>query len=235
GGDGGVECGVRVAAAAETDGGAWVGTKGRCVAASGVGDQIDRLMRFIFDLAGKVRRKTFPAAVVASGLADPVFNKGDDPIATINKMISFLSTVVSSCFPSTNNQLRNSSNLRQHAIINDGRVNVQPYQGRTNSYATGTFGSRVNTTGMGKVLSEEELEFIADPGIPELPVTQSVITQNAAYQADDLTGCLRLRCDDEMQYSVHSNYVEHPENEITSDSNIIPYSQYLIESQNPVV
>ncbi|GKF38214.1 hypothetical protein Tco_0118275 [Tanacetum coccineum] len=39
----------------------------------------------------------------------------------------------------------------------------------------------------------------------------------------------------EMQYSVHSDYVEHPENEITSDSNIIPYSQYLIELQNLVV
>ncbi|GKD32385.1 hypothetical protein Tco_1247894 [Tanacetum coccineum] len=28
--------------------------------------------------------------------------------------------------------------------------------------------------------------MIADPGIPEGPVTQSVITHNAAYQADDL-------------------------------------------------
>ncbi|GKG37671.1 hypothetical protein Tco_0456894, partial [Tanacetum coccineum] len=39
----------------------------------------------------------------------------------------------------------------------------------------------------------------------------------------------------EIQYSVHSDHVEHPENEITSDINIILYSQYLIESQNPVV
>nr|GEV08417.1 hypothetical protein [Tanacetum cinerariifolium] len=37
-----------------------------------------------------------------------------------------------------------------------------------------------------KVLNEEELEFLADPGIAEGPVTQSVITHNAAYQADDL-------------------------------------------------
>ncbi|GKG62644.1 hypothetical protein Tco_0634417, partial [Tanacetum coccineum] len=37
--------------------------------------------------------------------------------------------------------------------------------------------------GMGKVLSEEELEFLADLGILEGPVTQSVITQHAAYQA----------------------------------------------------
>ncbi|GJS15291.1 hypothetical protein Tco_0409763 [Tanacetum coccineum] len=34
--------------------------------------------------------------------------------------------------------------------------------------------------------NEEEWEFLADPGIVEGPTTQSVITHNAAYQADDL-------------------------------------------------
>ncbi|GKB88775.1 hypothetical protein Tco_0961047 [Tanacetum coccineum] len=34
--------------------------------------------------------------------------------------------------------------------------------------------------------NEEELEFLADPGVAEGPVTQSIITHNAAYQADDL-------------------------------------------------
>nr|GEV97267.1 hypothetical protein [Tanacetum cinerariifolium] len=37
-----------------------------------------------------------------------------------------------------------------------------------------------------KVLNEEELEFLADPGVTEGPVTQTIITHNAAYQADDL-------------------------------------------------
>ncbi|GJZ44468.1 retrovirus-related pol polyprotein from transposon TNT 1-94 [Tanacetum coccineum] len=44
----------------------------------------------------------------------------------------------------------------------------------------------VEAQGNGKVLTEEELKFLADPGIAEGPVTQSVITHNAAYQADDL-------------------------------------------------
>nr|GEZ81937.1 hypothetical protein [Tanacetum cinerariifolium] len=44
----------------------------------------------------------------------------------------------------------------------------------------------VKSQGNGKVLTEEELEFLADPGIREGPVSQSVITQNATYQADDL-------------------------------------------------
>nr|GEU53217.1 hypothetical protein [Tanacetum cinerariifolium] len=38
----------------------------------------------------------------------------------------------------------------------------------------------------GQILHEDELDFLADPGIPEGQATQTVITQHAAYQADDL-------------------------------------------------
>ncbi|GJW74734.1 hypothetical protein Tco_0134104, partial [Tanacetum coccineum] len=135
------------------------------------------------------------------------YTQGDDPIDAINKMMSFLSTVVTSFFPSTNNQLRNSSNPRQKEAIHDGRVIVQPLHGRQNSYATreGHMARQypnpkkkmdatwfrekvllVEAQGNGKVLTEEELEFLADPGIAKGQVTQSVITHNAAYQADDL-------------------------------------------------
>nr|GEZ45861.1 hypothetical protein [Tanacetum cinerariifolium] len=44
----------------------------------------------------------------------------------------------------------------------------------------------VDAQGNGKVLTEEELEFLADLGIAEGLVTQLVITYNAAYQVDDL-------------------------------------------------
>ncbi|GJU57599.1 retrovirus-related pol polyprotein from transposon TNT 1-94 [Tanacetum coccineum] len=78
--------------------------------------------------------------------APPVFKQGDDHIDAINKMISFLSTVVTSRFPTTNNELRNSSNPRQQATIHDERVTVQPLQGRPNSYVAGTSGTRANTS-----------------------------------------------------------------------------------------
>ncbi|GKA81183.1 retrovirus-related pol polyprotein from transposon TNT 1-94 [Tanacetum coccineum] len=65
-------------------------------------------------------------------------NKGDDPIDAINHMMSFLTTVVTSRYPTTNNRLRNLSNPRQQATINDGRVTIQPVQGRQISYAVGT-------------------------------------------------------------------------------------------------
>ncbi|GKC84643.1 hypothetical protein Tco_1140360, partial [Tanacetum coccineum] len=97
----------------------------------------------------------------------------------------------------------------------------------------------VKAQGNGKVLTEEELEFLADSGIAEGPVTHSIITHNAAYQADDLDA-YDSDCDEisiakavlmanflqEMPYSKPSHFVEHSENEIHSDSNIIPYSQY---------
>ncbi|GKA03042.1 hypothetical protein Tco_0675823 [Tanacetum coccineum] len=38
----------------------------------------------------------------------------------------------------------------------------------------------------GQILHEEELAFLADPGTAEGQATQTVITYNAAYQADDL-------------------------------------------------
>ncbi|GKF77983.1 hypothetical protein Tco_0230453, partial [Tanacetum coccineum] len=37
-----------------------------------------------------------------------------------------------------------------------------------------------------QILHEDELAFLADPGIPEAQATHTVITHNAAYQADDL-------------------------------------------------
>ncbi|GKA89053.1 hypothetical protein Tco_0810865 [Tanacetum coccineum] len=194
-----------------------------------------------------------------------VFQKDDDPIDAINHMMSFLTAVVTSRYPTTNNQVRNSSNPRQQATINDGRITLQPVQGRQISFAS--------AQSNGQVLHEEELAFLADPGIAEGQATQTVITHNAAYQADDLDA-YDSDCDElnttkvalmpnlshygsDALAEVHnhdnvnnnminqvvqarssseqSNVVNHSETEISSDSNIIPYSQYVIESQQAAV
>nr|GFC99208.1 hypothetical protein [Tanacetum cinerariifolium]GFC99271.1 hypothetical protein [Tanacetum cinerariifolium] len=47
-------------------------------------------------------------------------------------------------------------------------------------------GLLVQSQANGHVLQEEELEFLADPGTQESSSNQIVITNNAAYQADDL-------------------------------------------------
>ncbi|GJT00671.1 retrovirus-related pol polyprotein from transposon TNT 1-94 [Tanacetum coccineum] len=168
------------------------------------------------------------------GLTVPVFKQGNDPIDTINHMMSFLSAVITSRYPTTNNQLRNSSNPRQQATINDGRVTLQPVQGRQISFAAGTTrtytprasGSNsgkqmtvichnckreghmskqctkpkrkrddlwfkdkvllVQAQANGQILHEEELVFLVDPETAEGQATQTFITHNTAYQADDL-------------------------------------------------
>nr|GFC90501.1 hypothetical protein [Tanacetum cinerariifolium] len=141
------------------------------------------------------------------GLTIPVFQRGDDPINSINHVMSFLSAVITSRYPTTNNQLRNSSNPRQQATINDGRITLQPIQERQFSFASGKghvskqftkpkrkrddswFKEKVllvQAQAHGQILNEEELAFLADPDIPEGQATQTVITHNDAYQADDL-------------------------------------------------
>ncbi|GKG00827.1 hypothetical protein Tco_0302517, partial [Tanacetum coccineum] len=111
-------------------------------------------------------------------------------------MMSFLTAVVTSRYPTTNNQLRTSSNPRQQAIIYDGKVTVQPVQGRQTTYAAGTirkytpgFNDKVllvQAQASGQALTEEEIAFLADPGLPDVQTSQTVITHNVAYQADDL-------------------------------------------------
>ncbi|GKF10725.1 hypothetical protein Tco_0048651, partial [Tanacetum coccineum] len=81
-----------------------------------------------------------------------------------------------------------------------------------------------------KILNEEELEFLADFGITEGPVTQLVITHNAGYQEDDLdaygSDCDEISTATAFLMANLSSYGLDVlfENEITSDSNIILYS-----------
>ncbi|GJV53997.1 hypothetical protein Tco_1449738 [Tanacetum coccineum] len=89
---------------------------------------------------------------VDSSFAVPVFSPRDDLIACLNKAMAFLTAVDSSRFPTTNNQLRTSSNPRNQATIQDDRVTVQQVQGRQGQNYSGTTyksnatSSRGNTT-----------------------------------------------------------------------------------------
>ncbi|GKD37463.1 hypothetical protein Tco_1257670, partial [Tanacetum coccineum] len=108
-------------------------------------------------------------------LAVPMFQQGEDPIECINKAMAFLSAVASR-FPPSNNQLRTSSNPRNQATIQDGRVTVQQVQGRQNQSYAGTRnrGIATNSKGnfaaaeaqeVGQILDEEQLAFLADPAV----------------------------------------------------------------------
>ncbi|GKE91544.1 hypothetical protein Tco_1572639, partial [Tanacetum coccineum] len=83
-----------------------------------------------------------------SSLVIHVFYQGDDPIACLNKAMAFLIAVSSLRFPSTNNQLRTSSNPRNQATVQDDRVTVQQVQGRQGQVYAGT-GYKGNATSSG--------------------------------------------------------------------------------------
>ncbi|GJQ96335.1 hypothetical protein Tco_0007474 [Tanacetum coccineum] len=117
--------------------------------------------------------------------------QGDDPIACLNKAMAFLTVVASSRFPSTNNQLRTSSNPRNQATIQDGRVTVQKVQGRQGKSYSGV-GYKSNATSSGgnneavQILDEEQLAFLADLGVPNGQAIRTIIPNNAAFQTEDL-------------------------------------------------
>nr|GEW49576.1 retrovirus-related Pol polyprotein from transposon TNT 1-94 [Tanacetum cinerariifolium] len=182
---------------------------------------------------------------------------------------------------------KNSSNPRQQATINNGRVTVQPIQGRQNSLATGTSrpytsGQSGNNSGKQRIIvcynfngeGHMSKQFIKpkrkrDEAWFKDKMLLYVITNNAAYQADNLDA-YESDCDEinstkialmvnlsnygsDNLAEVHnpdnvtnnminqavqampnyeqSNIMNQSETEITSDSHIISYSQYVNESQ----
>ncbi|GJR65960.1 hypothetical protein Tco_0012025 [Tanacetum coccineum] len=101
----------------------------------------------------------------------------------------------------------------------------------------------VQAQASGQALTEEEIAFLADPGLPDIQTSQTVITHNAAYQADDLDA-YDSDCDELNSAKIAlmanlsrngSDALTETETDITSDSNIIPYSQYLSETQQETV
>ncbi|GKA21321.1 hypothetical protein Tco_0731749 [Tanacetum coccineum] len=83
--------------------------------------------------------------LVDSGFAILIFSLGDNPIAYLNKAMAFLTVVASSRFPSSNNELRTSSNPRNQATIQYGRVTMQQVQGSQGQSYSGT-GYKSNAT-----------------------------------------------------------------------------------------
>ncbi|GJZ32787.1 hypothetical protein Tco_0578223 [Tanacetum coccineum] len=180
-----------------------------------------------------------------TGLIIPVFQKGDDPINAINHMMSFFTAVVTSRYPTTNNQLRNSSNPRQQATINNGRVTLQPIQGRQTSFTAGTtstYTPGVSGSNSGKQRTvicysckgEDHMSkqctkpkrkwddswFKEKVLLVEAQAHVALMANLSHYGSDALA---------------ESNVMNQSKTEITSDINIIPYSQYVIESQQATI
>ncbi|GKE54528.1 hypothetical protein Tco_1489684, partial [Tanacetum coccineum] len=143
-----------------------------------------------------------------TSFAVPVFSLRDDAIACLNKAMNFLTAVASSRFPSTNNKLRTSSNPINQATIQDGRT--------------------------------EDLDTY-DSDCDDLSNAQAVLMANISNYGSEVVSKVHhsdTYLNDMENQSVHAmqdfeqtQVVDFTDHEIHSDSNIIPYSQYLQETQ----
>nr|GEW65628.1 zinc finger, CCHC-type, retrotransposon Gag domain protein [Tanacetum cinerariifolium] len=245
-----------------------------------------------------------------AGLVVSVFQKVDDPIDAINHMMSFLTSVVAFRYPATNNQLQTSSNPRQQATINNGRLKQMEKFCRRRSYnflliqtvmkstqprspswqtchtlvqiillrphtsgSSGTSGKQrvimcynckgeghmskqctkpkrkrdeewfkdkvlmVQAQANGQILQEEELEFLADPGIAETSSTQYVVINNDAYQDDDLDA-YNSDCDGLNSAKIplmanlsHYGYDNLAETELSAEQAF--WSRYSVQYEEP--
>ncbi|GKD06152.1 hypothetical protein Tco_1181126 [Tanacetum coccineum] len=144
-----------------------------------------------------------------SSLVVPVFQKGDDPIDAINHMMSFLTAVVTSQYPTTNNQLRTSSNPRQQATIYDGKVTVQPVQGRQTTYAAGT--TRKYTPGASGSNTGKQRTVL--PVISNLSDSTS---PQCCLSSDDLDASMNSDCD-ELNSAKDCSYGEFANQALTTE------------------
>ncbi|GJS10587.1 reverse transcriptase domain-containing protein [Tanacetum coccineum] len=239
--------------------------------------------------------------LLMQGFVIPVFSPGDDPISCLNKAMAFLTAVASSGFPcyhvqqvqgrqgqnySSTTYKGNATSSRGNTTSGQARV-VKCYncQGEGHMARQCTQPKRPRNAAWykekamlaeaqeaGQILDEEQLAFLADPGIPA-DQAQTIIPHNAAFQTEDLdtydSDCDDLSTAQAVLMANISNYgsdvisevpnsetylndmdnqsvhalqdfeqspvMDFTDNEISSDSNIIPYSQYLQETQQATV
>ncbi|GKA56956.1 hypothetical protein Tco_0756028 [Tanacetum coccineum] len=190
-------------------------------------------------------RERYQDPLAFVGLVVPVFNLGDDPIACLNKAIAFLTAIASLRFPSTNNQLRTSSNLRNQATIQDDRVTMQQVQGRQGqSYAGNSYKGIAtslggNNTGWQARVTEDLDAYDSD--CDDVSNVKAVLMAYLSSYGSDVLSEVPYSDsyhNDMDNQSVHAMQdfeqtpiVDFSDNKITSDSNIISYSQYFQETQ----
>ncbi|GJY75832.1 putative ribonuclease H-like domain-containing protein [Tanacetum coccineum] len=229
--------------------------------------------------------------LIDSGFAVPVFSLGDDPIACINKAMAFLIAVASSTVTvqqvhGRQGQSYSGTGYKSNATSSGGNnesgqtriVKCYNCQGERHMDRQCTQPKRPRNAASYKdkailaeaqeaiqILDEEQLAFLADLGVPDGQVVQTIIPNNAAFQTEDLD-TYDSDCDDvsnakavlkanisnygsdiisevphsetylndmenqsvyAMQDFEQTPVVDDTDNDITSDSNIISYSQYL--------
>nr|GEU55776.1 hypothetical protein [Tanacetum cinerariifolium] len=176
--------------------------------------------------------------IILQGLAP---EKGDDPIDAINHMMSFLNAVVTSRTTNswethffaagtsrtyTSGASGNNTGKQRSVICynckGEGHMSKQctkPKRKKDESWFKDKV-LLVQAQANGQILHEEELTFLADQGIAEAQTTQTVITHNAAYQADDLDA-YDSDCDEinTVKVSLMANLSRYGSDDLAENSN----------------
>ncbi|GJR20343.1 retrovirus-related pol polyprotein from transposon TNT 1-94 [Tanacetum coccineum] len=110
---------------------------------------------------------------------------GGDLIALSQSSNGFSTDVASSRFPSTNNRIRTSSNLRNQATIQDGRVTVQQVQGRQGQNYSGTT-YKGNATVQCTQPKSRNARVVLRRSVEFQSQAQTIIPHNVLFRLKDL-------------------------------------------------
>ncbi|GJT61523.1 hypothetical protein Tco_1005056 [Tanacetum coccineum] len=102
-----------------------------------------------------------------SSFAVPVFSSGDGPIAYLNKAMDFLTVVASLRYKSNATSSGGNNASGQERYYKEKAMLVEAQEA-------------------GQILDEEQLAFLADPGVPNGQAIQTIIPSNATFQTEYL-------------------------------------------------
>nr|GEY88169.1 retrovirus-related Pol polyprotein from transposon TNT 1-94 [Tanacetum cinerariifolium] len=205
-------------------------------------------------------------------------------IENLTNTLALLTQSYKTFLPQTNNQLRTSSNVRNQATVQDGRVVVQNVQGRQSKgqgmnprgRSAAGYGGAQNRVGNDNSfdddVDEQPVQDLAlnvdnvfqaddcdafDSDVDEAPTAQTMFMANLSsadpvtdeaepsYDSDILS---EVQDHDHYQDAVCAHHEEHTMHDsvqldhvvdsftdYTSDSNMIPYDQYVKDNEVPVV
>nr|GFA42558.1 hypothetical protein [Tanacetum cinerariifolium] len=184
----------------------------------------------------------------------------DDLIENITSTLALLTQSYRTFLPQTNNQLRTSSNPRNQAIVQDGRVLVQNVQGRPNRGAPdNAFDDDVDeqpiqdlALNVDNLFQTEDCDAF-DSDVDEAPTAQTMFMANLSstnpitdeagpsYDPDILSEVqdhdqyLDDTCvyheEHVMHDSVHLDHGVNLHADYTNVSNMIPYDQYVKDNE----
>ncbi|GJX78944.1 integrase, catalytic region, zinc finger, CCHC-type containing protein [Tanacetum coccineum] len=121
----------------------------------------------------------------------PVFSPGDDPIAYLNKAMAFLTTIASSSNATSSGGNNASGQARIVKCDNSqgkghmARQCIQPKRLRNATWYKEK-AMLAEAQEAGQILDEEQLSFLADPGVLDGQAVQTIIPNNDAFQNEDL-------------------------------------------------